>query len=154
MTVTISDPNVGRSFLGLAATSHRSGESTLYCRPKALPEGSKAKIGEWCRVEDVRDDMKGTGLYLILWTDLTPAQPDGIVSTAAGTALAVAHDGDNLIIRGTEAGEEVSVSTADGRTVARTAATGALTTLHLPASDLPACYIVRCGGRSIRMLRK
>ena len=154
MTVTISDPNVGRSFLGLAAASHRSGISTLYCRPRALPEGSKATVGEWCRVEEVRDDMKGTGLYLILWTDLTPAQPDGIVSTAAEPTLAVCHDGDNLIIRGTVAGEEVSVTTADGRTIGQTVATGALTTLHIPATALPACYIVRCGDKSVRMLRK
>ena len=52
------------------------------------------------------------------------------------------------------AGEEVSVTTADGRTIGQTVATGALTTLHIPATALPACYIVRCGDKSVRMLRK
>ena len=153
MTVTISDPNVGRSFLGLAATRHNSGISTLYCRPNMLPEGSNATIGTWCPVEDVRSDMKGSGLYLILWTDLNPSKTDGILSTTGDASFAVCHEGNQIIVSGATEGEAISIATADGRILQQGVATGETTALTLPDAALPTCYIITCGEKSITMLR-
>lgn len=152
ITVVIEDPQVGRSFLGLSASRHKTEVATLYCKPRMLPQGSTAKVGEWCRVDEVREDMKGVGFYLILWVDFNNAKEVAIRPIHTANNLSVSRNANELTVTGTTAGEALNIYTADGRLVRSLRALDAATNVRL--EGLPhGIYLLKTGDATVKFER-
>lgn len=140
------DENLGRSVVSLVLNKHKSGITTLYAQPYAVPENAVAKAdGNWYPISDIDSSMKGLGLYLVLWVDAivpddipdVPDVPDPgsvAINSAGEIVFAVRMDGGNLLVSGTKAGEAVSVYNANGALVA--SATGSEGCTVVPMAHL------------------
>ena len=117
MTVTTTDPNLGRSYMGMNTILHSDGVATLYAKPTKVPANSTIRPdGKWHRIDEIDPNMKGLGNYFILWVD---SETSSIALNSMGNVVfAVRLEGSNLVVSGTTEGETVAVYNLNGQLVA------------------------------------
>lgn len=139
--MVVDDPNVGCSYMGLAAVKHTSKATTLYAYPTALPEVSRATLNDWNRVDLIDPALKGFGLWVTLWTKTNDVDAIALASDGS-VAFAVLLQGSNLIVSGTAAGEAVKIYGVNGALAAEAVGCDGSTTVNVAA--LPSgVYIVK-----------
>lgn len=121
------DPGATRTCVGLCTVKHKSKVSSLYVKPVKVPETSEYVVdGNYCPVEEVDDEYKGFGLYLVAWVNVK--NDSGVTSIAlandGSVASALRFNGDNLQISGTQRGERVLVYNAAGQLAGSVVASG------------------------------
>ncbi len=155
-TVVLDDPdaNLSRTIVGLGGFNHKSGVSSLYVRPTAVPEGCAfVPDGGYCPVDSIDSELAGLGLNVTAWmsvdksTDAIAYAPNGAVAFSART------EGNDLLVSGTAEGEQLTVCDAAGRMVATAKASAALSRVAISA--LPAgVYIVNAKSGSAKFIVK
>lgn len=150
MPIDSDDPNIIRSYVSLAMLKHKSGATTLFAKPTAGPEGFEPD-GGWYSVDQIQTDLKGYGLYLVLWGRLSDyANSIVAVDSNGHIAFAARTTGDLLQVSGTAEGETVEVYNLGGQLVLK--APGKEYSTTLPANNLPqGTYIVKCGDKSCKV---
>ncbi len=155
-TVVLDDPdaNLSRTIVGLGGFTHKSGVSSLYVRPTAVPEGCTfVPDGSYCPVDSIDSELAGLGLNLTAWMSVDKASdaiayaPDGRVAFSART------EGHTLLVSGTTEGEVLTLTDAAGRTVASAKASAQLS--RLSTASLPAgIYVVKGKSGSVKVVVK
>lgn len=141
MTVTTSDPNLGRSYMGMNTVLHANGEATLYAKPHAVPANSTVKAdGNWYRIDEIDPTKKGLGNYFIIWAK---SSISGVALNSMGDVVfAVRVEGDNLNVSGTVEGETIMVYNLNGQLVATSEAQDQSSLINIAA--LPGgVYVVK-----------
>lgn len=139
--LVVEDVNVGASYLGLIGVKHTSGVSTMYVKPKALPETSSATIGEWTPIDHVDPALKGYGIWATIWGH-TASYSGVAFNTLGDIVFDVLVSGDKLIVSGTTEGEAIRVYNLSGVLVAAATGTEVSSTVDI-ASLQPGIYIVK-----------
>lgn len=130
MTVTTTDPNLGRSYLGMNTIEHASGEATLYAMPTSVPHYSPIKAdGNWYRIDEIDPSKKALGNYFILWAK--GAYSGVAINSMGKVVFATRVEGDNLYVSGTIAGETIAVYNINGQLVTTAVAQEASTIVEL-----------------------
>ena len=155
--VWISEPdaNLSRTVAGFGGFKHRSGESTFYVKPTAVPEGSSYVVdGNYCLIDDLDAQYKGIGLNFVAWTTADKDNNVGMVALSSNGTVAFATrlDGDVLTVSGTEEGETVVVCNAAGQVVASAKASAHSTTLTLNCQ--PGIYVVSAKAGSSKFVKR
>lgn len=123
MTVTTTDPNLGRSYMGMNTILHSDGVATLYAKPTKVPANSTVKAdGKWHRIDEIDPTKKGLGNYFIIWAE--SATSSIALNSMGNVVFAVRVEGSNLIVSGTTEGEAVAVYNLNGQLVASEIAQG------------------------------
>ncbi len=143
--MVVEDTNVGASYMGLVGVKHTSGVSTMYVKPKALPETSRATVGEWAPVEHIDPALKGYGIWATIWGH-TASYTGVAFNTLGDIVFDVLVNGDQLIVSGTEEGDAIRVYDLGGALVAAATGTEVSSTVDI-ASLQPGVYVVKtsCG---------
>ncbi len=149
-----TDANLSRTIVGLGGFNHKSGVSSLYVRPTAVPEGCAfVPDGGYCPVDSIDSELAGLGLNVTAWmsvdnsTDAIAYAPNGAVAFSART------EGNDLLVSGTAEGEQITVCDAAGRMVATAKASAAHSRVAISA--LPAgVYIVNAKSGSAKFIVK
>lgn len=140
-----------RSYIGLNQVRHAHGTTSMYVKPYAVPEGSEAKVGEWCPVHELDRSFKGLGMCYQIW-----AAYNGTASVAidrvGNIVFAARYMDGGINVSGTTEGEWLAVYTTDGKCVAMKQAGENVTVI--PAAELPAgIYIVRGDKASAKFVK-
>lgn len=122
--IEVDDAYVGASCMGLVALRHASEETTMYAKPTALPETSRATIGEWNAVDLIDPTLKGYGIWANLWVTSELGQNSIAVNSLGDVVFDVRVNGDNLLVSGTRCGETVRVYDVKGALMASVVADG------------------------------
>ena len=140
MVIRAYDPNLGRSYFATNVVEHATGISTLYVKPTAVLDNSLITAdGKWYPVDKLDNTKKGLGAYFILWANNKSG--DIAINALGETVFAVRVEGDNLIVSGTQAGEQVLVYDVNGMLVA--GAEGQENSTIIPVANLnDGVYIV------------
>ena len=151
MCVTTEDPNVGRSYFAVNAVKHATEKATLYVKPTAVPNNSLvAADGNWYPVDQLDNTKKGIGAYFILWVNNTSG--DMAINALGETVFAINLQGDNLIVSGTVADEQVLVYDMSGRIVAGQVGNNGSTTI--PVGDLnDGVYVVKTNAGTAKFVK-
>ena len=155
--VWISEPdaNLSRTAVGFGGFKHRSGETTFYVQPTAVPATSNYVVdGQYCPVDSIDAQYKGLGLNLVAWLSADKQGTVGMVAVNpdGGVAFATRLDGNVLTVSGTHEGETVTVCNAAGQVVATATAKEQSTSLTLDAQ--PGLYIVSAKAGSQKFIKK
>lgn len=152
LEVEPSDASLGRSYIGTQVMKHGHGQTTLYCKPYAVPEGSGAELNKWQTIDRLDFRKAGLGAFWSLWC--TPFDPTGVgsVSVADKGEFAASFVGDELSVEGTAEGETVMVFNLSGACVATASATEGMSTIALPGLQ-SGIYVVKCGNRSTKAVK-
>ncbi len=139
--MVVEDGNIGASYMGLVGSKHTSGVSTLYVKPKAVPETSHATVGEWVPVDMIDSSLKGYGLWATVWGQTSDYS--GVAFNASGEIVFdVLVNGDELIVSGTEKGDAIRVYNLSGALVAAATAGEVSSTVDIAALQ-PGVYVVK-----------
>lgn len=149
--ISVDDPYAGRTYAGFQAVSHAAGCTTLYVKPGSLPETSTATPGEWCLLDEVAPEYKGTGLWMLVWVSSNTSTAIALNSMGE-TVLAVRPAQDGLEICGTQPGETITIYNAAGQLVQTTMATGGSTLVHLNDA-LRGTLMVKTAAGCVKMVR-
>lgn len=152
LEVEPSDASLGRSYIGTQVMKHGHGQTTLYCKPYAVPEGSGAELNKWQTIDRLDFRKAGLGAFWSLWC--TPFDPTGVgsVSVADKGEFAASFVGDELSVEGTAEGETVMVFNLSGACVATASAAEGMSTIALPGLQ-SGIYVVKCGNRSTKAVK-
>ena len=117
------DVNVGCSFTSLAVLKHESMVTTLYAKPSVLPENAELIANQWTAIDRLDVDVKGCGLWYVMW--IKGKNSVDIAVDASGRVVfdVLVNDG-NILVSGTEVGEQVAVYDIHGVEVASVVAQG------------------------------
>lgn len=149
--ISIDDSYAGRTYAGLQAVSHASECTTLYVKPDSLPEASAATVGEWCLLDELAPEYKGTGLWMLIW--VSSKKSTAIALNSMGeTVLAVRPAQNGLEICGTQPGETVAIYNAAGQLVQTTTATEGSTLVSL-SDALRGVLMVKTNAGCVKMVR-
>lgn len=153
MTIDAVDENGGRSYFSTACIKYAANRTTLYAQPYAVPEGAEAKAdGKWYSLDKIEQNMKNYGAHWQIWltphnsTDIVAINPDGT------TAFAAMFDGSTLHVSGTTAGEPVTVTDINGRTVLTATATDQSTAIEAGALQ-QGIYLVTTPAATAKILK-
>lgn len=151
--IVVEDEYAGSSYAGLQAVKHASQESTLLVKPTALPSNSTAKVGEWCKVDEVDLSLKGFGLWSCLWiTSTTDGSGSVAVNTLGDIVFAVRTTDNGVHVSGTRAGETVTIYNLNGAVVASAKANGNST--FVATENLAnGLYIVKAGNNTKKFVK-
>ena len=151
--IVIEDENAGSSYAGLQAVKHASQESTLLVKPTAVPEGSTATVGEWCKVDEIDATLKGFGLWSCLWVTSKYDGNGAVAINCLGDVVFAVRATDNgVTVSGTKAGETVTIYNLNGAVVASAKANNNSTFVEMNnlASGL---YIVKAGNNTKKFVK-
>lgn len=149
------DETISRTSVGIGGFNHRSGESTLFARPTAVPATSSyVPDGNYCPIDDLDMQYKGVGLNLVVWTTAGRNGETGLValSSDGNVAFAARLDGNTLTVSGTQEGEPLTVCNAAGQVIAKATATARTTTLSLDAQ--PGIYMVTTKAGTRKFIKR
>lgn len=151
ITVTTTDPNLGRSYLGMNTIEHASGEATLYAMPTMVPGNSTVKAdGNWYRIDEIDPTKKALGNYFILWAK---SEFSSIAVNQLGDIVfATRVEGDNLYVSGVSAGETVMVYNLNGQLVASAVAQDSSVTVAVGGLD-KGVYIVKAAAGTAKFVK-
>lgn len=149
--ISIDDSYAGRTYAGLQAVSHASECTTLYVKPDSLPKTSTATPGEWCLLDEVAPEYKGTGLWMLIW--VSSKKSTAIALNSMGETVLAVHPAQNgLEICGTQPGETVAIYNAAGQLVQTTTATEGSTLVSL-SDALRGVLMVKTNAGCVKMVR-
>ncbi len=151
ITVTTTDYNAGRSYMGMNTIEHASGEATLYAMPTKVPNNSTVKAdGNWYRIDEIDPTKKALGNYFILWAK---SELSSIAVNQLGDIVfATRVEGDNLYVSGVSAGETVMVYNLNGQLVASAVAQGSSVTVAVGGLD-NGVYIVKAANGTAKFVK-
>jgi len=152
LAIDVADPNLVRSYLGHIMVRHGHRQTSLYVKPYAVPEGSDAKVGEWCPIQDLDKTLKGLGLSMQLWTSYENQSGSVAIDGMGNVTFAARYIADTIQVSGTTEGEWLAVYTTDGRCVAMQQAADGATVIDAPG--LPdGVYVVRGNNGSTKFVK-
>lgn len=153
VAITITDPQIGRSFFSMAVGRKNNRHTTMYVKPYDVPEGSTATPdGSWYPVDRLDPAFEGMANSWQVWGSYGAAT-DGICLTPEGKAgFAAVFDGSMLLVSGTTAGETVALYDTEGRAVAMATAPGESTAIDCGALA-PGLYIVATDAGSLKVVK-
>lgn len=151
MVITAYDPNLGRSYFATNVVRHNTRKSTLYVKPFAVPQNALITAdGNWYPVDKLDNTKVGLGVYFILWINNKTGHK--AINAQGETVFAMMKDGDNLIVSGTKAGEQVVVYNTGGVAVARVTGTEDCTIIPVGAFN-KGVYIVSTNAGSGKFIK-
>ncbi len=153
MQIDVEDPFVGRSYLSLGMVRNQHGQTSLFGKVTAAPEGvAITPDGSWYPVDALNNSNKGLGLNLQLWANVTRDRSSVALNTLGQTVFGLKSDNGLLTVSGTTEGEYVVVYDPSGRQVAISKAAGESTTIDL-TSLAKGTYIVTTNAGSAKFTR-
>lgn len=133
--IDIEDQAAGSSYAALAALKRNFNHPTLFALPYALPDGSEAKVGEWCDLADIDATKAGYAVALTLWVnhnDNTDALEAFDIDGNATFAATLVNG--KLVVSGVAEGDNVVVADILGRVLASGRSAGQPLSIALPSA--------------------
>lgn len=149
------DANLSRTVAGIGGFKHRSGNTTFYVQPTAVPETSSYVVdGNYCPVDQIDAQYKGVGLNLVAWLSAKKQGSVGMVAVTPEGSVTFASrlDGNVLTVSGTHEGETVTVCNAAGHVVATATAKEHSTAITLNVQ--PGIYVVTTKAGAQKFVKK
>lgn len=149
------DANLSRTVAAFGGFKHRSGQTSLYVQPTAVPETSTfVPDGGYCPVDSVDAQYKGLGLNVVAWLSADKSETVGMVAVTPNgeEAFAARVDGNVLTVSGTHEGEALTVCNAAGQVVATATAKEHSTSFAFDAQ--PGLYVVSAKAGSLKFIKR
>lgn len=144
----------GRSYVGTSCIKYGSGHTTLYAKPYAVPEGSKAKAdGNWYRIDQIDPSMQGYGAFWHMWVYVQGITEGLVALSPEGETVfdAIVKDG-NLVVSGSTANETLTIYSITGTPLLK--ATGVETSTEIDIRTLPAGVYIISSVNGTKKFRK